>query len=72
MLHLHPEGPGLRDAILPEEFSRASKLLKDPRLMRPFRKFGLKRSKFREDAGTRIWVGWVVLAANLYGFGQGP
>ncbi len=36
------------------------------------RKFGLKRSMFRGDAGTRIWVGWVVIAANLYRFGQGP
>jgi IS5 family transposase len=36
------------------------------------RKFGLKRSMFRGDAGTRIWVGWVVIAANLYRFGRGP
>ena len=36
------------------------------------RKFGLKRSMLRGDAGTRIWVGWVVIAANLYRFGQGP
>lgn len=35
------------------------------------RKFGLKRSMFRGDAGTGIWVGWVVLAANLYRFGKG-
>lgn len=36
------------------------------------RKFGLKRSMLRGDPGTRIWVGWVVIAANLYRFGQGP
>lgn len=36
------------------------------------RKFGLKRSMFRGDAGTGIWVGWVVIAANLYRFGKGP
>jgi IS5 family transposase len=36
------------------------------------RKFGLKRSLFRGDAGTAIWVSWVVLAANLYRFGKGP
>lgn len=36
------------------------------------RKFGLKRSFFRGDAGTAIWVGWCVIAANLYRFGQGP
>lgn len=36
------------------------------------RKFGLKRSMFRGDAGTRIWMGWVVIVANLYRFGQGP
>lgn len=36
------------------------------------RKFGLKRSMFRGDEGTRVWVGWVVIAANLYRFGQGP
>lgn len=36
------------------------------------RKFGLKRSMFRGDAGTSIWVGWVVIAANLYRFGRGP
>jgi IS5 family transposase len=36
------------------------------------RKFGLKRSMLRGDAGTSIWVGWVVIAANLYRFGQGP
>jgi IS5 family transposase len=36
------------------------------------RKFGLKRSMFRGNEGTRIWVGWVVVAANLYRFGQGP
>lgn len=35
------------------------------------RKFGLKRSMFRGDAGTGIWVGWVVIAANLYRFGKG-
>jgi IS5 family transposase len=34
------------------------------------RKFGLKRSMFRGDAGTAIWVGWVVIAANLYRFGR--
>ncbi len=36
------------------------------------RKFGLKRSMFRGDTGTGIWVGWVVIAANLYRFGKGP
>jgi IS5 family transposase len=36
------------------------------------RKFGLKRSMFRGDAGTGIWVGWCVIAANLYRFGKGP
>lgn len=36
------------------------------------RKFGFKRSMFRGDAGTGIWVGWVVIAANLYRFGKGP
>jgi IS5 family transposase len=36
------------------------------------RKFGLKRSMFRGDAGTSIWVGWVVISANLYRFGKGP
>ena len=36
------------------------------------RKFGLKRSMFRGDVGTSIWVGWVVIAANLYRFGKGP
>lgn len=36
------------------------------------RKFGLKRSMFRGDAGTRIWMGWVVIAANLYRFGRSP
>lgn len=36
------------------------------------RKFGLKRSMLRGDAGTRIWVGWVVIAANLYRFGRSP
>lgn len=36
------------------------------------RKFGLKRSMFRGDAGTSIWVGWIVIAANLYRFGKGP
>ena len=36
------------------------------------RKFGLKRSMFRGDAGTGIWVGWVVIAANLYRFGRSP
>lgn len=36
------------------------------------RKFGFKRSMFRGDAGTGIWVGWVVIAANLYRFGRGP
>jgi transposase, IS5 family len=35
------------------------------------RKFGLKRSMFRGDTGTMIWVSWVVLAANLYRFGRG-
>lgn len=35
------------------------------------RKFGFKRSMFRGDAGTGIWVGWVVIAANLYRFGRG-
>jgi IS5 family transposase len=34
------------------------------------RKFGLKRSMFRGDAGTGIWVGWCVIAANLYRFGR--
>ncbi len=34
------------------------------------RKFGLKRSMFRGDAGTGIWVGWCVVAANLYRFGR--
>jgi IS5 family transposase len=36
------------------------------------RKFGLTRSMFRGDAGTSIWVGWAVIAANLYRFGKGP
>jgi IS5 family transposase len=36
------------------------------------RKFGFKRSMFRGDAGTGIWVGWCVIAANLYRFGRGP
>ena len=36
------------------------------------RKFGLKRSMFRGDVGTGVWVGWVVIAANLYRFGKGP
>jgi IS5 family transposase len=36
------------------------------------RKFGLKRSMFRGDTGTGIWVGWVIIAANLYRFGKGP
>lgn len=36
------------------------------------RKFGLKRSMFRGDAGAGIWVGWVVLTANLYRFGRSP
>ena len=35
------------------------------------RKFGLKRSMFRGDAGTAIWASWVVLTANLYRFGRG-
>jgi len=36
------------------------------------RKFGLKRSMFRGDVGTGIWVDWVVMAANLYRFGRSP
>ena len=36
------------------------------------RQFRLKRSMFRGDAGTGIWMGWVVIAANLYRFGKGP
>lgn len=36
------------------------------------RKFGLKRSMFRGDAGAGVWVGWCVIAANLYRFGRSP
>jgi IS5 family transposase len=36
------------------------------------RKFGLKRSFFRGDAGTAIWVSWAILAANLYRYGRSP
>ena len=36
------------------------------------RKFGLKRSMFRGDAGSGVWVGWCVIAANLYRFGRSP
>lgn len=36
------------------------------------RKFGLKRSMLRGDAGTGIWVAWGIIAANLYRFGKGP
>lgn len=35
------------------------------------RKFGLKRSMFRGDVGAGIWVGWCVVAGNLYRFGKG-
>jgi len=30
------------------------------------RKFGFKRSMYRGNTGTAIWVGWSVVAANLY------
>lgn len=36
------------------------------------RKFGLKRSMLRGNAGAGIWVGWCVIAANLYRFGRSP
>jgi IS5 family transposase len=36
------------------------------------RKFGFKRSLLRGNTGTRIWVTWGILAANLYRFGRGP
>lgn len=36
------------------------------------RKFGMKRSMFRGTAGTKMWVSWCVIAANLYRFGRGP
>ena len=36
------------------------------------RKFGLKRSMFRGDVGSGVWVGWCVIAANLYRFGRSP
>ena len=36
------------------------------------RQFRLKHSLFRGDMGTQIWVGWVVIAANLYRFGRSP
>lgn len=34
------------------------------------RQFGLKRSRFRGTTGTRIWVTWAVIAANLYRFAR--
>jgi IS5 family transposase len=36
------------------------------------RQFGFKRSRYRGNAGTRIWVTWAVIAANLYRFGHAP
>ena len=36
------------------------------------RKFGLKRTLFRGDTGTNIWVSWAIMAANLYRFGRSP
>jgi IS5 family transposase len=36
------------------------------------RRFGLKRSMFRGNAGTGIWVSWCIIAANLYRFGRAP
>lgn len=36
------------------------------------RRFGLKRSMLRGNAGTGIWVGWCIIAANLYRFGRAP
>ena len=36
------------------------------------RQFRLKRSLFRGDMGTQIWVGWTVIAANLYRYGRSP
>jgi IS5 family transposase len=36
------------------------------------RKFGFKRSMFRGTTGTKMWVAWCLLAANLYRFGKGP
>jgi len=34
------------------------------------RKFGMKRSMFRGNMGTAIWVGWSVIAANLYRYAK--
>jgi len=36
------------------------------------RKFGFKRSMYRGNSGTFIWVSWAVIAANLYRFSKGP
>lgn len=36
------------------------------------RRFGFKRSMLRGNAGTGIWVGWCIIAANLYRFGRAP
>lgn len=33
------------------------------------RKFGFGRSMFRGNSGTAVWVGWAVIAANLYRYG---
>jgi IS5 family transposase len=34
------------------------------------RQFGFKRSRYRGNTGTRIWVTWAVIAANLYRFAR--
>jgi len=36
------------------------------------RKFGFKRSMYRGNSGTFIWVSWAVIVANLYRFSKGP
>ena len=36
------------------------------------RKFGLKRSMYRGDHGTAIWVNLSIMTANLYRFAHGP
>jgi len=36
------------------------------------RKFGFKRSMYRGNTGTEIWVGWVMISANLYRYARIP
>lgn len=36
------------------------------------RKFGFKRSMYRGNAGTSIWVSWVMISANLYRYARIP